>query len=147
MAKPKRTSLPVYDDYGNHVGMPVASRTFERKQGCWNCKSYDTDEVYSKRVQDCFDRDRRVLIEQFGLDEGGKRAAGTRRMLLQKRGIFGVCLKGKVEGDFVGCKHLCVDGWDGRQGVIGSLTPGEAFDEPVAALYDDKGETIEGDSK
>jgi hypothetical protein len=146
MAKPTKTSLPVYDDFGNHVGIPPGNRTYERRQGCWNCVSFECGELFRRRVQDCHRRDVKAFLARgFGLHAAGAKANVTRQMLLDKAGIFGMCLKGKVPGDFVGCKHLCVDGWSGKVGVIGSLTPGQAFDEPVAALYDEHGQKITTD--
>lgn len=148
MAKPTKTSLPVYDDFGNHIGIPPEKRTYERRQGCWNCTAFECGELYRRRVQDCHRRDvKAYLARGFGLHAAGRKAEATSRMLLDKAGIFGLCLKGKVPGDFVGCKHLCVDGWSGRVGVMGSLTPGQALDEPVAALYDEHGAKITTDGE
>lgn len=154
-----KKSLPLYDDWGNHLQMAPPERTFERKQGCWNCKSFDVDEAFKKRVEDCFQRDFKAFLDAgIGLEQAGLKADVTRKTLLGyvppprprppgwrdrgpvRLGIFGLCLKGKTEGDFVACKHLCLDGWDGRQGVKGSMAPGEKYDEPVEALFADQGE-------
>lgn len=141
-----RTSLPVYDDFGNHIGMPPANRTYERKQGCWNCRSGESGDLYARRVQECYRRDVQVYLDRgLGLDAASAKANVTRQMLLDKAGIFVLCLVGKAPGDFVGCKHLCNDGWSGKVGVVGSFTPGEAWDEPVAALYGEHGEKITAD--
>ncbi len=146
MAKPTKTSLPVYDDFGNHIGIPPNKRTYERQQGCWNCIAFECSELYRRRVEDCHRRDvKAYLARGFGLHAAGAKASATKQMLLDKAGIFGMCLKGKVPGDFVGCKHLCVDGWSGKVGVMGSLTPGQPLNEPVAALYDDHGHKITDD--
>lgn len=151
--------LPLYDDWGNLLQAAPQERTFERKQGCWNCKSFEIGDAFAKRVEDCFQRDLKVFLDAgIGLEQAGLKADVTRKTLLGyvppptprplrwrdpgpvRRGIFGLCLKGKAEGDFVACKHLCLDGWDAKQGVKGSFAPGEKYDEPVEALFDDRGE-------
>lgn len=147
-----KVSLPVYDDFGNllsggggkgGVVLPK-DRVMVRKQGCWNCIAFDATEIYLKRVADSFRRDVRVFMER-GHDSHRARASAniTKQMLLEKRGVFGVCLLGKIEGDFVACKHLC-DGWSGKQGVIGGFTAGEAFDPLVEEMYDRIGESAHG---
>ena len=146
MGQPTKTSLPVYDDFGNHIGIPPSKRTYERRQGCWNCRSYSCDDLYRKRVQECYQRDMATNLERgLPMRAAHAKAGATRQLLLDKAGIFGLCLKGQVPGDFVGCKHLCERGWSGKVGVVGSLTPGQAYDEPVAALYDAHGQKVTAD--
>jgi hypothetical protein len=165
-----RKSLPLFDDWGNLLQQAPAERTFERKQGCWNCKNFDAGDLFAKRVEECFRRDVKAFLNAgIGLDQSGLKADVTRKTLLGfvpppqpipgekprpwidpgpiRRGLFGICLKGKVESDFVACKHLCLDGWDGRLGVTGSFSPGEKYDEPVAALFDEHGEKPGGEPK
>lgn len=138
----------MYDDFGNHIGIPPDKRTYERKQGCWNCVSADSGAMYRQRVQDCYQRDLKVFLEQgVRIGVASARANVTRAMLLDKAGIFILCLKGKAPGDFIGCKHLCLDGWSGRTGVTGGFAPGQAWDEPVAALYDAHGTKITTDGQ
>lgn len=169
-ASKNKRSLPTFDDWGNLVQLAPEERTFERKQGCWNCKNYDIGDLFEKRVEDCFRRDVKVNLDAgLGLDRAGLKADVTRKTLLGyvppppppepgqrarpvirapiRRGIFGLCLKGKTEGDFVACKHLCLDGWDAKQGVKGEFSPGEKYDEPVEALFADRGENPDSSPK
>lgn len=144
---------PVYDDFGNLLSgggrsamttVLPADRIIVRKQGCWNCTSFDAAEIYTKRVADAKKRDVKVFLERgHGLQRAGDSAAITERMLLEKRGVFGVCLKGKVAGDFVACKHLC-GAWSGRTGVTGSFTPGEGYDPLVEEMYEKIGDSAQG---
>lgn len=136
----------MYDDFGNHIGIPPTQRTYERRMGCWNCTSANASDLYRNRVQDCYKRDMATYLERgLPMRQAHAKSHATRQLLLDKAGIFILCLKGKAPGDFVGCKHLCEDGWSGVTGVIGGLTPGQAYDEPVAALYDEHGQKMNAD--
>lgn len=148
MALRTKTSLPVYDDFGNHVAIPPSKRTFERRQGCWNCLSFECSDIYRKRVEDCKRRDISAFLARgMSLNGAGIKAAATAGLLLDKAGIFGLCLKGKVAGDFVSCKHLCTSGWSGQVGVTGSFEAGKAYDEPVGFLYEGVGVKITDDGE
>jgi hypothetical protein len=164
MAKPRMPlSQPVYDDWGNLVaggkGLSMAEaqevisrggrvgallvqpdRVIERKQGCWNCTAFDATEVYAKRVADSHRRDVKIFLARgASLDRAAASAGITRQLLLEKRGYFGICMRGKVEGDFVACKHLC-DSWTARQGVLGSFSPGEPADPLVEEALEQLGQ-------
>jgi hypothetical protein len=142
------SKLPVYDDWGNHIDIAPKERTFERKQGCWNCVSFDTSLMFQQRTRDCYTRDVAAFLERgLPMPAAHAKARATRDLLRGKAGIFGFCLKGQAPGEFVACKHLCASGWSGRIGVTGSFEPGKAWDEPVAALYADKGVKISDDGE
>lgn len=145
---PRTPSLPIYDDFGNHVAMPPTTRTYERKVGCWNCVGADATAIYRDRVRQAYQRDAAVFQHRDGLrpEDARAKANATRQLLLAKAGIFVACTKNQVpDFGFVACKHLC-DAWSGVTGVLGGLAPGETLDEPVQALYEDQGEKPAGGS-
>ena len=147
MGNVDKKSLPVlvYDDFGNPVAGPFAGRTFERQQGCWNCTAFEAGELYVKRAKECRERDVVALLRggpdrpPRPLADAKRVAEVTYKVIITKRGWFGLCMKGQVRGDFVACKHLC-DKWSGRQGVKGSRTPGAPADPLVEELYEKLGE-------
>lgn len=142
------TKLPVYDDFGNPVQMPLTSRTYERRQGCWNCIHGDAGDDYLKRVDDLEARNVARLSGRGLSYKVALRGAALERMVMRKkRGFAVLCTADSditgVEGDFVLCKHICTH-WSGKQGVH---TPGSGVDKLVEELYDDMGETPDGEPK
>jgi hypothetical protein len=134
----KKPPVVATDDMGNVVsGLP--GRTFERKQGCWNCLHADHGVRYHKLAAD------RKKIEEQAYKRAGMppakakaKATAVYNMLISKAGHLVMCQVGGVDTHFVANKHLCGK-WTGQVGVVGSFE-GEKFDPLPEELYDRLGE-------
>lgn len=128
-------------------------RTFERGRGCWNCKSFENDQLSRQRWRECRTRDLGYIASSGSLPRLGElelpNPSGKDARLDQIRfmdaaitsGSAGLCLKGPrpkdlggPEGDFVHCKFLC-DRWDGRSGHS-VATAGRPLDKLNDELWD-----------
>lgn len=112
-------------------------RTFEREQGCWNCKHWDTEAAVKKWSADRqgnLNKALNIAIESPN-GEADTRVYNIRGMVDRldheiARGSAGVCHgKGRLPdgnpvGDFVVHNYLC-DRWSGRQGTSMARTPGK----------------------
>lgn len=130
--------VPLFDDFGNPVKGGSPSRTFERKNGCFNCTAFETGETYTKRAIDLRQSEVRAGIAMgLSLTKATARAIAVFRALVARRGAFGICMKGKVQTDLVAAKHMC-DAWSGRTELADDVK--RNIDDPVEALYDGLGE-------
>lgn len=116
------------------LNVPIAP-TVVRKQGCWNCTSFDCEELAKKRFEDLRLRDLRILLER-GIELETAEAALSATDHLTKPPMQGICLKGKSGTDLVSPKFLC-EHWTGR--VNPHATPGAASDPLPAELLDKLG--------
>lgn len=118
----RRVSNPTRDLDQPIIVQPNAP--IERKRGCWNCVSWENQE----RCRGYWSEKRQLDLGYAALrasasPEGERDSVvmGIRRMVDQvdhaiARGVFGLCLAGKAESDFVHNAYLC-DGWNGREGA------------------------------
>lgn len=114
----------------------IPGRTFERTQGCWNCKNFDNGDKAKAYWRDvCRPRDLRHA--QAYEVAGNKKAAQETRDTIKaadeaiKAGVAGLCMIGKAKSDFVVHSFLC-DSWSGalgasvaREGGAPDLLPAE----------------------
>lgn len=137
----------------NTKTMVAPERVFERGRGCWNCKSFENDQLARTRWQECRERDLAHILTSGPLPRLGDmelpnptgrdaRIDQVRLMdALVANGGVGLCLKGArpkdlggPEGDFVHHKFLC-DRWDGRTGHS-VATAGKPLDKLNDELWD-----------
>lgn len=128
------------------TGLP--ERTFERSQGCWNCKGFSR-EMAKKHWQDRRQKDLEIglgLALSSALGEDDPKVKGIRRMVdLVDHGVasggLGMCLAGGTDrngnpiGDFVKDVYLC-DKWSGATGA--SVARAGAAPDTLPAELEDK---------
>jgi hypothetical protein len=153
---PKNGAL--YDDLGNLIqapgGMPFINergnievrkpidpaRVLERNAGCWNCIHQEIGTIYDSRVDRAYTRDVVAYKERGLSDESAhKRAGEVRAILRTKKGLLGICLADKAEGEFIAAKYLC-EHWSGRVGASLARAPGEPLSPLVAEEIDKLGD-------
>jgi hypothetical protein len=130
-----------------------ANRTVERGRGCWNCKSFENGALAQKRWEETRKQEVAALIEQGAValtrlgdqeNPATKEEDARFQMMnkLMRAGTAGLCMRGKVNTDFVHCQYLC-DGWTGRDGHS-LATAGHPLDKLPDELRDlvDSGEKI-----
>lgn len=119
-------------------------RIVDRNAGCFNCMNFERGLIYDDRVEASFQRDV-VAFRARGATQASAvgRASKTRRVLVQKKGFFGVCLTNRAPGDFVAASHLC-EGWSGVVGASMARSPGEALSPLVEEEFDKRGEAVPG---
>jgi hypothetical protein len=135
------------------MGISAPERTFERSRGCWNCKSFENNQLSRQHWSTCRTRDlahvastgaitRLGDLELPSGPQGDARVAQIKQMgKLVESGQVGMCMKGArpaalggPEGDFVHLKFLC-DRWDGRDGHS-VATAGKPLDKLNEELWD-----------
>jgi hypothetical protein len=145
----------------NDVGRPLIApeRTFERRRGCWNCKSFQNEDL----AKNLWKTHRQSLVMKvasmapmgrLGDMESGVTPMGGDSRMSQIRlmdegiamGAIGICLKGcrsekdgGPAGDFVDCRFLC-DRWDGRDGhsVSTAGKPLDKLNDELREIADDR---------
>jgi hypothetical protein len=100
------------------------NQPIERNRGCWNCISWENQEkaraYWSQKRQADLGQ---AVIKANSSPQGENDPAvvGLRRMVDQvdhaiARGVFGICLKGGSNTDFVHNAYLC-ENWTAREGA------------------------------
>jgi hypothetical protein len=125
----------------------LSGRTFERKQGCWNCFHFDYDRArdkwFDRRQADLAIAVRMALESPLG--ENDPKVVNIRRMVEAvdlgiKSHTLGTCdgtgidAEGNSVGDFVKSVYLCAK-WSGAQGASVARA-GEAADPLPMELRD-----------
>ena len=102
----------------------LKGRSFTRKIGCWNCISWNCEEMARARWIQQMASDLRKYLEAGDSVEAAEKkiAYYSARFGPPKTGI---CLKGKGGADFVSAKYLCRH-WNGR--INPRDYPGEKLD-------------------
>lgn len=135
------TNLPQYPAFTD------PNRTFERKQGCWNCKHYDCSDAALAYFLGRIRKDKQILAAQNALVPmarlGAQEDRAEAKMVADARYQFfvkkakerdiGMCRNSKARvtppgestpkpvGDFVTGTLLCDNGWSGKTGVRGLI--------------------------
>lgn len=138
------------------IKLPLLNRTFERTQGCWNCKHVgDVATTRARWQQDhrpAFDQKVAALKTHVltlhpsqvkeavqKIDDMVVRADAIERSI--EEGLTVVCTRrqGGAQTDFVSARYLCDHGWDAAVGAS-VARGGQRPDTPLDELKDIHGD-------
>lgn len=120
------------------IAIPLQGRTLRRTMGCWNCVSFDNGEKAKQHFEACKTREMLNAAEVAKKDPRGINAPKVQQIASTmadaersvQAGVFGICLAGGVQSDFVHNAHLCPK-WRGKQGASVARAGARADDLPA----------------